>query len=173
VPRILVEIQQVEGGHRYTSQFGSIPPSSKNRGTSRFATPAGRCSPGRTHDTTTPTLHPDLPFSFVRRAADYSRAWTGVHPVTGEKIFGCGNHSPAWISVGRRSCFGLTTPTAFRPGLIQTDPFFMSNAGYGCSCTPPLQSRAISGIRSAGQLVMLGDDEAICSCSWVRPRNSR
>jgi len=74
-----VEVLESRGRHRYTSQFGSVTVLA-NPGTSKSAT-RRTAADSTDHDTNnTTSFTPILPFSFVRRAADYSRAWTPCSP---------------------------------------------------------------------------------------------
>ncbi len=81
----------VEGGHRYTSDFGSVTILEKPWHI-EFRDAQGRLLTRTDHDAdNTSTFTPILPFSFVRRAADYSRSMDAVFTLSpGEKIFGCG-----------------------------------------------------------------------------------
>jgi len=83
--------EKVDGGYRYTSQFGSVtilenPWHLEIRdanGTS--LTQTDHAADNRSSFT------PVLPFSFVRRSSDYSRSIKAAFTLSpGEKIFGCG-----------------------------------------------------------------------------------
>lgn len=156
------EYSKVEGGHRYASGFGSIVLLEKPwRIEIRDA--QGRLLTGSNHaDDNRTTYTPILPFSFVRRAADYSRSMAAVFTLSpGEMIFGCGESFTGFNKRGQKVVLwtddanGTQNETMYKP-----IPFFLSNRGYGMfiHTSSPITcdfGRYFSGINS----IMLGDDE--------------
>ena len=153
---------KVEGGHRYNSQFGSLtilerPWHIEVRDASgQLLTRTDHQSDNNT------TYTPILPFSFVRRAADYSRSMAAVFTLSpGEKIFGCGEAFTEFDKRGQKVVLwtddsnGTQNQTMYKP-----IPFFMSSRGYGMfiHTSSPITcdiGSYFSGINS----IMLGDDE--------------
>jgi alpha-D-xyloside xylohydrolase len=79
------------------------------------------------------TFTPILPFSFVRRASDYSRSVAAVFTLSpGEKIFGCGESYTGFDKRGQKVVLwaddanGVQNEAMYKP-----IPFFMSSRGYG------------------------------------------
>src|SRR6185295_10779626 len=82
---------KIDSGHRYTSAAGSIT-ITENPWRLELRDAAGRLLTATDHATNNESsFTPILPFSFVRRAADYSRSFNAAFTLApGEKIFGCG-----------------------------------------------------------------------------------
>ncbi len=153
---------KIEGGHRYSSAYGSISIMEKPwRIELRDA--QGRLLTRTNHDSdNTTTYTPILPFSFVRRAADYSRSMAAVFTLSpGEKIFGCGESFTEFDKRGQKVVLwtddsnGTQNETMYKP-----IPFFLSSRGYGMfiHSSSPITcdfGKYFSGINS----MMLGDDE--------------
>ena len=79
------------------------------------------------------TYTPVLPFSFVRRASDYSRSFSATfHLSPGEKIFGCGESFTSFNKRGQKVVLyaddanGVQNEAMYKP-----IPFYMSSRGYG------------------------------------------
>jgi alpha-D-xyloside xylohydrolase len=108
------------------------------------------------------TFTPVLPFSFVRRASDYSRSVSAAFALSpNEKIFGCGESYQEFNKRGQRVVLstddanGIQNETMYKP-----IPFFMSNRGYGMfmHTSTPITcdfGKYFSGVNS----LMIGDDE--------------
>jgi alpha-D-xyloside xylohydrolase len=153
---------KVEGAHRYTSAFGSITILEKpwhielRDGEGRLLTRTNHESDNNT------TYTPILPFSFVRRAADYSRSMAAVFTLSpGEKIFGCGESFTEFNKRGQKVVLwtddsnGTQNETMYKP-----IPFFLSSRGYGMfvHSSSPITcdfGKYFNGINS----ILLGDDE--------------
>ena len=108
------------------------------------------------------TFTPVVPFSYVRRASDYSRSMDAVLNLSpGEKIFGCGESFQSFDKRGQKVVLwtddanGVQNETMYKP-----IPFFMSNRGYGVFMhhSSPITcdfGKYFSGVNS----MMIGDDE--------------
>jgi alpha-D-xyloside xylohydrolase len=127
--------EKVEGGYRYTSDYGSVT-ILENPWHLEFRDAQGKLLTRTDHDTdNTSSFTPILPFSFVRRAADYSRSMDVV----------------LWTDDAN----GVQNQ-----GLYKPIPFFMSNRGYGMflHTSSPITcdfGNSFSGVNS----LMIGDDE--------------
>ena len=155
---------KVEGGYRYTSDYGSVtvlihPWHVEIRDAS------GKLLTKTIHsqDNADSTYTPVMPFSFVRRAADYSRSMCAAFSLSpGEKIFGCGESFTQFNKRGSKVVLwaddanGVQNETSYKP-----IPFFMSSRGYGLfmHTSTPITcdfGKYFSGVNS----LMIGDDEA-------------
>ncbi len=108
------------------------------------------------------TFTPILPFSYVRRASDYSRSFNAVFSLSpDEKIMGCGESYTALNKRGQKVVLctndanGTQNETMYKP-----IPFFMSSRGYGIfmhTSTPVTCDfgKYFNGVTS----LMIGDDE--------------
>jgi alpha-D-xyloside xylohydrolase len=153
---------KVEGGHRYTSQFGSVTILEKawhieiRDAQGRLLTKTDHASDNST------TYTPILPFSFVRRAADYSRSINAGFTLSpGEKIFGCGESFTSFDKRGQKVVLWTDDANGIQnPGMYKPIPFFMSNRGYGMfmHTASPITcdfGNSFSGVNA----LMIGDDE--------------
>ncbi|HKK75586.1 MAG TPA: alpha-xylosidase [Saprospiraceae bacterium] len=75
----------------------------------------------------------NMPFAFVRRAADYSRSVGAVFELSpGEKIFGCGESFTNLNKYGQKINLYTCDPNGVEtPGMYKPVPFFLSSRGYG------------------------------------------
>ena len=152
---------RVEGGHRYTSDFGSVT-IWENPWHIEFRDAQGRLLTKTDHDSDNNTsFTPILPFSFVRRAADYSRSLDAVFTLSpGEKIFGCGESFTGLDKRGQKIVLWTDDANGIQnQGLYKPIPFFMSSRGYGMflHTSSPITcdfGNYFSGVNS----LMLGDD---------------
>src|ERR1035437_7438587 len=154
--------EHTAAGHRYSSAAGSVT-ISENPWHLEFRDSAGRLLTKTDHtkdnDTTFSKL---LPFSFIRRASDYSRSVNAVFSLSpGEKIFGCGETFTSFNKRGQKVVLwaddanGVQNESIYKP-----IPFFMSSRGYGMfmhTSTPVTCDfgQTFSGLNS----IMSGDDE--------------
>jgi alpha-D-xyloside xylohydrolase len=154
---------KVEGGYRYASAAGSITIVEKPwHLVVRDA--QGKLLTQTNHDTDNgSTFTPILPFSFVRRAADYSRSMNAAFTLSpGEKIFGCGESFTGLDKRGQKVVLWADDANGVQnQGMYKPIPFFMSNRGYGMflHTSAPITcdfGNYFSGVNS----LMLGDDEA-------------
>lgn len=124
---------KIEGGHRYTSPFGSVVIRTYPwhveiyDASGKLLTSTNHVSDNRTSYT------PVLPFSYVRRASDYSRSFSATFNLSpDEKIFGCGESFTQLNKRGQRVVLwtddanGVENEAMYKP-----IPFFMSSRGYG------------------------------------------
>ena len=154
---------KVEGGHRYRSAFGSVT-LLENPFHIEIRDAGGRLLTKTDHNADNSTsFTPILPFSFVRRAADYSRSMDAVFTLSpGEKIFGCGESFTGLDKRGQRIVLWADDANGVQnQGLYKPVPFFMSSRGYGIflHTTTPITcdfGNYFSGVNS----LMMGDDEA-------------
>ena len=88
---------------------------------------------------------PILPFSFVRRASDYSTSMSAVFSLSpDEKIFGCGESFTEFNKRGQKVVLWTDDANgAQNEAMYKPIPFFMSNRGYGVLCIHPLLLPAI------------------------------
>lgn len=108
------------------------------------------------------TYTPILPFSFVRRASDYSRSLSATFTLSsGEKIFGCGESFTKLDKRGQKVVLwaddanGVQNETMYKP-----IPFFMSSKGYAMfmHTSSPVTcdfGKYFNGVNS----LLIGDDE--------------
>ena len=152
---------KIEGGHRYTSAFGSVT-IFENPWHLEFRDAQGRLLTRTDHDSdNTSTFTPILPFSFVRRAADYSRSLDAVFTLSpGEKIFGCGESFTGLDKRGQKIVLWTDDANGIQnQGMYKPIPFFMSSRGYGMfiHTSSPITcdfGNSFSGVNS----LMIGDD---------------
>lgn len=153
--------EKVAAGHRYTSAFGSVTITEKPWRI-EFRDGRGRLLTRSYHDGDDGSFTPRLPFSFVRRAADYSRSMAAVFTLApGEKIFGCGESFTGLDKRGQKVVLWADDANGVQnPGMYKPIPFFLSDAGYGMfmHTTTPVTcdfGQSFSGLNS----LLIGDDE--------------
>ncbi len=152
---------KVEGGHRHTSASGSVT-IFENPWRIEFRDAQGKLLTRTDHDSdNTSTFTPIMPFSFVRRAADYSRSMDAVFTLSpGEKIFGCGESFTSLDKRGQKVVLWTDDANGIQnQGMYKPIPFFMSNRGYGMflHTSSPITcdfGNSFSGVNS----LMIGDD---------------
>ena len=153
--------QKTKGGHRYAGPFGSVTVT-ENPWRVEIRDTSGRLLTRTQHTQDQKSFTPLLPFSFVRRAADYSRSVAaGFSLSPGEKILGCGESFTALDKRGQKVVLWTDDSNGVETGgMYKPIPFFMSSAGYGMfmHTTAPVTcdfGRAFSGLNS----LQLGDDQ--------------
>ena len=154
--------EKVEGGHRYTSECGSVTVL-ENPWHIEFRDAQGKLLTRTDHSTdNTSTFTPIVPFSFVRRAADYSRSIDAAFLLSpGEKIFGCGESFTRLDKRGQKVVLWADDANGIQnPGMYKPIPFFMSSRGYGMflHTSSPITcdfGNSFAGVNS----LMVGDDE--------------
>jgi alpha-D-xyloside xylohydrolase len=150
-------------GHRYTSPSGSVEISVSPWRITIYDS-SGRLLTHTVHNTDgDETYTPLLPFSFVRRASDYSTSMAPVFSLSpDEKIYGCGESFTEFNKRGQKIVMwtddanGVQNEAMYKP-----IPFFMSSRGYGVfmHTSSPVTcdfGKYFSGVYS----LMIGDDEA-------------
>jgi len=153
--------EKVSGGWRYASAFGSVT-IQQNPFHLELRDANGKLLTGTDHaDDNKSTFSPVLPFSFVRRAADYSRSYNAAFTLSpGEKIFGCGESFTSFDKRGQKLTLWTDDANGVEnQGEYKPIPFFMSNRGYGIfiHTTTPITldfGHDFSGVNS----MMVGDD---------------
>lgn len=103
-----------------------------------------------------------LPFSFMKRGADNSRAVNPVFALApGERIYGCGESFGALNKVGQKVHLSVTDPQGPETdGQYKPVPFFFSNRGYGVfmHTSAPVTADFGASYIGANRLFM-GDEE--------------
>jgi alpha-D-xyloside xylohydrolase len=154
--------EKIAGGHRYTSEFGSVT-ILEDPWHIEIRDAQGKLLTRTDHDLDNSTsFTPILPFSFVRRAADYSRSMNAAFTLSpGEKIFGCGESFTGLDKRGQKIVLWTDDANGVQNrGMYKPIPFFMSNRGYGMflHTSTPITcdfGNSFSGVNS----MMIGDDE--------------
>jgi alpha-D-xyloside xylohydrolase len=152
-----------EGGHRYSNACGSVTVLERPWHI-EFRDAKGRLLTKTYHlsDRRTSIYAPILPFSFVRRASDYSRSVAAAFSLSpGEKIFGCGESFTSLDKRGQKvvlstdDASGVESQDMYKP-----IPFFMSSRGYGMFMHTSSPITCDFGAHfSEMNSLMLGDDE--------------
>lgn len=153
---------KVPGGYRYTSLAGSVV-IRENPFHIELRDPRGKLLTTTDHASDNDSsFTPILPFSFVRRTADYSRSFNAAFTLSaGEKIFGCGESFTGLDKRGQKIVLWTDDANGVEnPGMYKPIPFFMSSCGYGMfmHTSTPITcdfGNDFSGINS----LMVGDDE--------------
>jgi alpha-D-xyloside xylohydrolase len=154
--------KKISGGWRYASQFGSVT-ILENPFHVEIRDASGRLLTKTDHmDDNKTSFTPILPFSFVRRAADFSRSYNAAFTLSpGEKIFGCGESFTSFDKRGQKLVLWTDDANGIQnQGEYKPIPFFMSSRGYGMfmHTTTPITcdfGHDFSGVNS----LMIGDDE--------------
>ena len=154
--------EKVEGGYRYTSAYGSVT-ILENPWHLEFRDAQGKLLTRTDHDSdNTSTFTPIMPFSFVRRAADYSRSMDAAFTLSpGEMIYGCGESFTGLNKRGQKLVLWPDDANGIQnQGMYKPIPFFMSNRGYGMfiHTSTPITcdfGNSFAGVNS----LMVGDDE--------------
>lgn len=153
---------KIAGGHKYTSQFGSVIIMESPWHVEIYDADGKLLTKTIHRRDTDSTFTPVLPFSYVRRAKDYSRSYSAVFSLLPEeKIFGCGESFKEFNKRGQKVVLwaddanGVQNETMYKP-----IPFFMSSRGYGMfmHTSTPITcdfGKYFSGVTS----LMIGDDE--------------
>lgn len=149
-------------GHEYTSQYGRVLITEKPWHVYIFDAEGKQLTQTIHMSDVSNTYTPVTPFSYIRRASDYSRSMDAVLKLEpGEKIFGMGESFQSFNKRGERVVLwtddanGVQNETMYKP-----IPFYMSNRGYGVFMhhTSPITvdfGKYFSGVNS----MMIGDDE--------------
>ncbi len=153
--------EKVTGGYRYSSAFGSVTVQ-KNPFHIEIRDASGKLLTQTDHATdNASSFTPIMPFSYVRRAADYSRSFDAAFTLSpGEKIFGCGESFTGLDKRGQKLVLWTDDACGVESRLMYKPiPFFLSSRGYGMfihTSTPITLDigRSFSGVNS----MMIGDD---------------
>lgn len=155
---------RVKGGYQYANANGSVTVYTYPwRVVLRDA--SGKVLTQTVHfrDNADSTYTPVMPYSYVRRASDYSRSYSAsfaLHP--GEKIFGFGESFTQFDKRGQKVVLwtddanGVQNEAMYKP-----IPFFMSSRGYGVfmHTSSPITCD-VGKYFSAVNSMMIGDDVA-------------
>jgi alpha-D-xyloside xylohydrolase len=150
-------------GHQYVSQYVKVVITNYPFHIAVYDA-AGKMLTSTLHfeDVRESTYTPVLPFSYVRRASDYSRSFNAVLKLSAdEKIFGCGESFTRLDKRGQKVILwtddanGIENECMYKP-----IPFFMSNKGYGVfmHTSTPITCDFGKYYTEATQL-MIGDDQ--------------
>lgn len=156
------EYSKIEGGHKYTSNSGAVIVR-EYPWHIEFYDSAGKLLTRTSHPTDNEgTYTPVNPFSFVRRAADYSRSMNAVFSLSpGEKIFGTGENFKGLDKRGQKVVLWTDDPNGVQnETMYKPVPFFMSSRGYGMfiHTSAPITcdfGKYFNGVMS----IMSGDEE--------------
>jgi alpha-D-xyloside xylohydrolase len=153
---------RIAGGYRYTSVAGSVT-ILEDPWHIEFRDAQGRLLTKTDHASDNAAqLDPVLPFSFIRRASDYSRGIAAVFSLApGEKLFGGGESFTRLDKRGQKLVLWANDANGVETGrMYKPIPFFMSNRGYGMfvytSAPTTFDFGATYGNTNA---LLLGDDE--------------
>lgn len=161
--RNLWTYSKVPEGHKYTSIKGSVIITEKPWHVYIYNA-NGKLLTSTLHlDDVKSTYTPVTPFSFVRRAEDYSRSMDAVFSMSPEeKIFGCGESFTQFNKRGQKVILwtddanGVQNETMYKP-----IPFYMSSRGYGVFMHHSTPITVDFGkYFNAANSMMIGDDEA-------------
>jgi alpha-D-xyloside xylohydrolase len=165
---------KIPNGHKYTSPYGSVIISEYPWRIEIFNSAGKPLTHTINNNDGSETYTPLLPFSFVRRASDYSTSMAAVFSLSpDEKIFGCGESFTEFNKRGQKVVLwaddanGVQNEAMYKP-----IPFFMSNRGYGLfmHTSSPITcdfGKYYSGIYS----LMIGDDQADIFVFLGDPKN--
>lgn len=124
---------KVDGGHKYTSQFGAVIVRTSPWRIEFYDAKGKLLTKSMSQADMSETLTPFVPFSYVRRSSDYSRSMDAAFSLSpGEKIFGCGESFKGLDKRGQKVVLwtddanGVQNESIYKP-----IPFFMSSRGYG------------------------------------------
>lgn len=119
-------------GHQYKSAFGTVT-INQNPWAIEFRDAKGKLLTKTWHQSDNKSYMSVMPFSFVRRAADYSRSVAAVFTLSpDEKIYGCGESFTSLNKYGQKLNLFTTDPNGIESrGMYKPIPFFMSSRGYG------------------------------------------
>jgi len=168
------KLSETADGYRYAGPYGSVT-ITRSPWHIEIRDAAGQLLTHTISNTdAAETYTPLLPFSFVRRASDYSTSMAAVFSLSpDEKIFGCGESFTEFNKRGQKVVMwtddanGVQNETMYKP-----IPFFMSSRGYGVfmHTSSPITcdfGKYFSGMYS----LLIGDDEADLFIFLGKPRD--
>ena len=156
------DYSKIEGNYIYSSKYGKVVVSAYPWRIA-FYNAEGKLLTATNHhlDNAESTYTPIMPFSYVRRASDYSRSFNAAFTLSpNEMIFGCGESYTQFNKRGQKVVLctddanGVQNETMYKP-----IPFFMSSRGYGMfmHTSTPITcdfGKYFSGLNS----IMVGDE---------------
>lgn len=146
--------EKVDGGYRYTSAAGSVVLREKPW---RIEL---RDAGGRLLTETVINSDP-VPFSFIRRASDFSRSVAANFALSpGEKVFGGGESFTGFDKRGQKLLLRTTDAlSAERPAMYKPVPFVLSSRGYGIFVhTSSPVAMDIGATHTARNSIMVAED---------------
>lgn len=153
--------EAIPGGHRYTSAHGSVT-LTLDPWHIEIRDATGKLLTRTQHLKDQNSFTPLQPFSFVRRAADYSRSMSAVFSLNpGEHIYGGGESFTALDKRGQKLVLWTDDANGVQnQGMYKPIPFFMSSEGYGMfiHTTTPVTCDFGHEFNSLNSL-SVGDDE--------------
>ncbi len=156
------KFERLPGGYRYTSVAGSVTVLEKPWHI-EFRNASGGLLTRTNHSSDNATsLDPVLPFSFIRRAADYSRSLAAVFSLApGEKLFGTGESFTRLDKRGQKIVLWSNDANGVETGrMYKPIPFFLSSRGYGMFVHTSAPATFDFGASFGGAThLFLGDDE--------------
>jgi alpha-D-xyloside xylohydrolase len=163
-----------EGIHRYTSPHGSVTISENPWSVDFFDEHGKFLTSTNNNADNTADFTPVLPFSWVRRTADYSRSFSATFNLSpGEKIFGFGEMFTEFNKRGQKVVLGIDDAHGtLNESSHKPVPFFMSNRGYGMfiHTSSPVTCDAGKYASSVNSLY-IGDDELDLFVFLGRPKD--
>lgn len=162
VNRAAWKYKKVEGGHSYTSKYAKVVITEKPWHIYIYDADGKLLTSTVHRSDNTNTFTPVMPFSYVRRASDYSRSYNAVTSLApGEKVFGFGESFTQFNKRGSKVVLwtddanGTQNETMYKP-----IPFFMSSRGYGVFMhhSTPITVDVGKYFNSVNSM-MIGDDE--------------
>ena len=153
---------KTDKGHKYTGEYGSVVFTEDPWRIELYDAEGKLLTRSMAKIDNDSTYTPMLPFSYVRRASDYSRSWSAVFSLSAnEKIFGCGESFTGLNKRGQKVVLftddanGVENETMYKP-----IPFFMSNRGYGMFMHTSTPITCDFGKYYSGAMsLMIGDDQ--------------
>lgn len=126
--------RKIDGGHEYTSDHGRVVVTTSPWQV-KFYDGNGTLLTKTVHHSTHSgsSYTPVLPFSYVRRASDYSRSYNAAFSLSpGEKIFGFGESYTEFDKRGQKVVLATDDPNGTQnETMYKPVPFFLSSRGYG------------------------------------------
>jgi len=154
---------KTKSGHQYTSEFGKVVIDISPwkvfiyNAENKLLT-----STLHMDDVELTTYTPVLPFSYVRRARDYSRSFSATFTLSpGEKIFGLGESYQSFDKRGQQVVLWVDDANGIQnEALYKPVPFFMSSRGYGVFMHTSTPITCDFGkYWSGANAMMIGDEE--------------
>ncbi len=154
--------KKTDTGHEYTSAYGKVVIQIKPWHIFIYDA-KGKLLTSTIHnsDMSGKTYTPVLPFSYVRRASDYSRSFAAVFSLQpDEKIFGCGESYQNFNKRGQKVVLWTDDANGIQnESLYKPIPFYMSSRGYGVFMHTSTPITVDFGMYfSAANSMMIGDE---------------
>jgi alpha-D-xyloside xylohydrolase len=123
---------KIRDGHEYKSAHAKVIVRNKPWAV-EFYDAEGKMLTKTRHSSDNAGFCANMPFSFVRRAADYTRSVGAVFELSpDEKIFGCGESFTSLNKYGQKVNLYTCDPNGVETaGMYKPVPFFLSSRGYG------------------------------------------